>query len=97
MHSISRRAGESIRINDNITVHITRVTDGRVYFAIDAPRDCRIWRAEVYQEINGVGPAKELGGIGAEEPNELGRIEHDATSPKDGLSKTSQPFHRSNQ
>ena len=44
---LSRKQGESIRINDNITVKIVNVGQGRVRIAIDAPSNVTILREEL--------------------------------------------------
>lgn len=44
---LSRKQGESIRINDNITVKIVNVGQGRVRIAIDAPSNVTILRQEL--------------------------------------------------
>ena len=46
---LTRRAGESIRIGDEIEVVVRRVAGNRVTVAIDAPRDVRILRGELQQ------------------------------------------------
>jgi len=44
---LSRKTGESIRINDNITIKIVNVGQGRVRIAIDAPSNVTILREEL--------------------------------------------------
>ena len=44
---LSRKAGESIQIADDITLTVSRVQGGRVRLSIDAPRNVRILRKEV--------------------------------------------------
>lgn len=44
---LSRKQGESIRINDNITIKIVSVGPGRVKIAIDAPSNVTILREEL--------------------------------------------------
>jgi len=44
---LSRKQGESIRINDNITIKIVNVGQGRVKIAIDAPSNVTILREEL--------------------------------------------------
>jgi carbon storage regulator len=44
---LSRKQGESIRINDNITINIVSVGPGRVKLSIDAPRDVIVLRKEL--------------------------------------------------
>ncbi len=48
---ITRRAGESVFIGENITVTVTDVKGGKVSIGIDAPRDVQILRddAKNYQ------------------------------------------------
>jgi carbon storage regulator CsrA len=46
---LSRKAGESICIGENITVEIRRVAGNRVTIALHAPRDVRILRGELQQ------------------------------------------------
>lgn len=44
---LSRKQGESIRINDNITIKVVSVGPGRVKIAIDAPSNVTILRQEL--------------------------------------------------
>jgi carbon storage regulator len=44
---LTRAAGESIQIGDNITVHIKLVYGQRVRVLVDAPKDVRIRRTEI--------------------------------------------------
>lgn len=43
---LSRKAGESIRIGDDITIHIVKTGD-RVRIGIDAPRSVNVFRTEL--------------------------------------------------
>lgn len=43
---LSRKAGESIRIGDDITIHIVKTGD-RVRIGIDAPRSVNVVRTEL--------------------------------------------------
>ncbi len=47
---LSRKLDESIRIGDGIVVKIVAIQDGQVKLGIDAPRDVRILRSELYEE-----------------------------------------------
>ena len=47
---LSRKQGESIRINDNITINVVSVGPGRVKIAIDAPQDVTILRGELVDD-----------------------------------------------
>jgi len=44
---LSRKAGESIQIGDDIVVTITRIQGNRIQIGIDAPRDVSIRRSEL--------------------------------------------------
>ena len=47
---IGRRAGEYVVIDDNIIVKVVKSEDGDIRLAIDAPRDIRIVRGELYEQ-----------------------------------------------
>jgi carbon storage regulator len=49
---LTRRANESIKIGDDITVTILAVTPGGVRVGIEAPRDQRIHRAEIVLPVS---------------------------------------------
>lgn len=44
---LSRKAGEQIRIGDNITITVNRVVGDRVAVGIDAPREVKVLRSEL--------------------------------------------------
>ena len=46
---LTRKMGESIQIDDNISVTVSEVRGGRVRLSIDAPRSIRIVRKEVLE------------------------------------------------
>ncbi|MBM9513157.1 carbon storage regulator CsrA [Desulfobulbus marinus] len=48
---LTRKAGEGIVIGDNITVKIIEMKSGGVRIGIDAPRETKIYRQEVYDRI----------------------------------------------
>ncbi len=48
---LTRKMMESIIIGDNITVTIVDIGSGQVRVGIDAPREIRVFRKEVYDEI----------------------------------------------
>lgn len=48
---ITRKKDESILIGDNIEVVVVKVDDGSVKLAINAPRDVKILRKELYKEV----------------------------------------------
>jgi len=45
---LSRKIGESILINENVTVTVVSIQGNKVRLAIDAPRDVKVDRAEVH-------------------------------------------------
>lgn len=63
---LSRKQGESIRINDNITIKIVSVGPGRVKIAIDAPSNVTILREELIgDQSDCVLSAVPVGGVAA--------------------------------
>ena len=48
---ITRKKGESLLIGDDIEITITKIDDGSVKIAIDAPREITILRKELYTEV----------------------------------------------
>lgn len=47
MFLVRRRAGQSIRIGDQIEIHITDLSPSKVTIGIDAPREVSVMRSEV--------------------------------------------------
>jgi carbon storage regulator len=48
---ITRKKGESLMIGDDIEISVVKVEDGIVKIAINAPKDIRILRKELYTEV----------------------------------------------
>lgn len=48
---LTRRIGETIRINDNITVTVLSIQDGQVKLGVEAPKHIEVHREEVHQRI----------------------------------------------
>lgn len=48
---ITRKKGESILIGDNIEISISKIEDGSVKLAIEAPREVSILRKELYIDV----------------------------------------------
>jgi len=48
---LNRKAGESIRIGDDIEIKVVSVEGGQVKVGIDAPRNVSIHRQEIYASI----------------------------------------------
>ncbi|KOF55888.1 MULTISPECIES: carbon storage regulator CsrA [Clostridium] len=48
---ITRKKDESILIGDNVEIVVVKIDDGSVKLAINAPRDIKILRKELYKEV----------------------------------------------
>ena len=48
---LSRKSNERIRIGDQITVIVARISEDKVRLAIEAPPDVPVYREEVWQRI----------------------------------------------
>lgn len=48
---ISRNKGESVLIGDDIEIMVVEAQDGKVRIGINAPRDVRILRRELLDEV----------------------------------------------
>lgn len=48
---LTRKVGESIKINDDITITIVQVRGKQIRLGIDAPRETKVHREEIYQAI----------------------------------------------
>ena len=48
---LTRNAGESIQIADNIKVTVLTNNNGQVKIGIDAPKDVTVHRSEIYKKI----------------------------------------------
>ncbi|MBB6624468.1 carbon storage regulator CsrA [Clostridium gasigenes] len=48
---ITRKKGESLLIGENIEITISKIDDGSVKIAIEAPREITILRKELYTEV----------------------------------------------
>ncbi|HEU4566580.1 MAG TPA: carbon storage regulator CsrA [Marmoricola sp.] len=54
---LSRRAGESVVIGDDVVVTVLEVRGDVVRVGIDAPRSVRVHREEVYRELKAANEA----------------------------------------
>ena len=48
---VTRKQGQGIKIGDNIEVTIEKIDDNSVRVSIDAPREVKILRSELYKEV----------------------------------------------
>lgn len=48
---LTRKPKQQIMIGDDITIHIVEVQGDNVRIAIDAPREVKIYRGEIYRAI----------------------------------------------
>lgn len=48
---ITRKQGESILIGENIEISVSKIEDGSVKIAIQAPREMSILRKELYKVV----------------------------------------------
>jgi carbon storage regulator len=48
---LTRKLGESVRINDHITVTVLEVRGNRVRLGVEAPDDVEVLREEVYEAV----------------------------------------------
>ena len=48
---LTRRVGESIRINDDITVTVLGVNGMQVRLGVEAPEEVAVHRQEIYERI----------------------------------------------
>lgn len=51
MLALTRKIGEQIIIGDNITITVVDVKGDSIRLAIDAPKEIKIYRGEIYQAI----------------------------------------------
>jgi carbon storage regulator len=48
---LTRKVGQGVRIGDDILIRILEEKDGRIRLGIEAPREQRIYRDEIYTRI----------------------------------------------
>jgi len=53
MLALMRKAGETIRIGENITVTVMRIGETKVRIGIDAPLDVKVLRGEIVHRATG--------------------------------------------
>jgi len=48
---LTRKVGESVRINDHITVTVLEVKGNRIRLGVEAPDDVEVLRGELYEAV----------------------------------------------
>ena len=48
---LSRKEDQKIRIGNNVVIHVISISDGNVRIGIQADKDIKIYREEVYEAI----------------------------------------------
>lgn len=48
---LNRKEGESLIIDDKIEIRILEVSEGKIKIGIEAPKNVKVFRKEVYEEI----------------------------------------------
>lgn len=48
---LTRKLNEAIQIGDNIRLKVLHISEGQVKIGLEAPPEVRIFRAEIYAEI----------------------------------------------
>jgi len=48
---LTRKLGESIKINDDITITVVQIKGKQVRVGIDAPKETKVHREEIYESI----------------------------------------------
>lgn len=48
---LTRNAGETLRLGDEVTISILDTKDNQIKIGIDAPKDVNVHREEIYQRI----------------------------------------------
>lgn len=48
---LTRRAGESIVIGNDVVITVLEIRGGQIRLGVDAPRNLAVHRAEIYQQV----------------------------------------------
>lgn len=51
---MNRKIGDAFLIGDNVEIALIRTNSGCIRFAIDAPKEIRIFREEIYKGFNSI-------------------------------------------
>ena len=103
MLTLTRSVGETIRIGDDIEIHVVEVRGGTVRLGFKAPREVAIHREEVYRQIAEANllaaqvTADTLGALAAFAPTALPGSEpvgagvEGTGAPEDGTARATRP------
>lgn len=73
---LTRKLGESIAIDDHIKIRVVQIKGKQVRLGIEAPRDTKIHREEVYLAIQSQNT--ESAGAGAEKARSVSKLLKDS-------------------
>ena len=62
MRVLTRKPGEKIFIGDNVSLTVVEVKGDSVRIAVDAPREVKIYRGEIYEAIIAENKAAAIAG-----------------------------------
>jgi carbon storage regulator len=62
---LTRKANESIQLGDNIHITVVSIDGDRVRIGIDAPRELKIYRKELLQEVTDINKEAASASLGA--------------------------------
>ena len=69
---LTRRAGQSVYIGDEIKITLVDIKGNQVRIGVDAPPSVRIFREEIYQQI--LEENQSAAALSAEVPTDLGAV-----------------------
>ena len=78
---LSRRVGESVMIGDDVVLTVVEVRGDIVRLGIDAPRDVKVHREEVYREVEAANRAAATSPDGLSAAAALARLPRPAPRP----------------
>ncbi len=62
---LTRKAGESIVIGNEVVITVLEVRGGQIRLGVDAPRNLAVHRAEIYQQVMEENQAASIDAAGA--------------------------------
>jgi len=61
---LSRRIGETLKIGEDINIHILDVSGSQVRIGIEAPKEVAVHRAEIHERIKKEAPSRPILSLG---------------------------------